>query len=245
MKRHLFPLCLLLLAGMALPADAQQREIRGRVISSTEQFELPGALISVVGTQIGAVSGQNGLFLLSAPAGEVRIRVTMLGFKTAEMVVSAQQSNVTISLETDVLNIEGVVVTGRATSVARRNLAIAIATIPVAEMARVPAESLEKAIQGKVAGALIETNSGAPGGGLQVRLRGTSTIIGGSEPLYVLDGIVVSNAAIPSNQNAISRASGGSNPSLTQDALVNRIADLNPNDIEKIEILKGAAASSI
>ncbi|MCH7563098.1 MAG: SusC/RagA family TonB-linked outer membrane protein [Gemmatimonadetes bacterium] len=245
MKRHLFPLCLLLLAGMALPADAQQREIRGRVISSTEQFELPGALISVVGTQIGAVSGQNGLFLLSAPAGEVRIRVTMLGFKTAEMVVSAQQSNVTISLETDVLNIEGVVVTGRATAVARRNLSIAIATIPVAEMARVPAETLEKAIQGKVPGALIETNSGAPGGGLQVRLRGTSTIIGASEPLYVVDGVIVSNAAIPSNQNAISRASGGSNPSLTQDALVNRISDLNPNDIEKIEILKGAAASAI
>lgn len=245
MRRHLFSLCLLLLAGVALPADAQQREIRGRVVSSPEQFELPGAVVSVVGTQIGAVSGQNGAFLLSAPAGEVRIRVTMLGYKTGEMVVSAQQSNVTISLEIDVLNIEGVVVTGRATAVARRNLSIAIATIPVGEMARVPAESFEKAIQGKVPGAVIETNSGAPGGGIQVRLRGTSTINGGSQPLYVVDGIITSNVAIPSNQNAISLASGGSNPSLTQDALVNRITDLNPNDIEKIEILKGAAASAI
>ncbi|GMR13901.1 MAG: SusC/RagA family TonB-linked outer membrane protein [Gemmatimonadota bacterium] len=245
MRRRLFSLCLLLLAGMALPADAQQREIRGRVVSSPEQFELPGALVSVVGTQIGAVSGQNGVFLLSAPSGEVRIRVTMLGYKTGEVVVSPQQDNVTISLETDVLNIEGVVVTGRATQIARRNLAVAIATVTVDEMTRAPSETLEKAIQGKVPGALIETNSGAPGGGMQVRLRGTSTINAGSQPLYVVDGVIASNVAIPSNQNAISLASGGSNPSLTQDAQVNRISDLNPNDIEKIEILKGAAASAI
>jgi TonB-dependent SusC/RagA subfamily outer membrane receptor len=80
---------------------------------------------------------------------------------------------------------------------------------------------------------------------VQVRLRGVSTINAQADPLYVIDGVVVSNAAIPSNANEVTEAAGGSNPSLTQDAVVNRIVDLNPNDIESIEILKGPSAAAI
>ena len=86
---------------------------------------------------------------------------------------------------------------------------------------------------------------GAPGGGVQVRLRGTSTINALSQPLYVVDGVVVSNEEVPSNQNAVTLASSGSNPALTQDATVNRVADLSPNDIDRIEVLKGASAAAI
>src|SRR2546430_7137795 len=80
---------------------------------------------------------------------------------------------------------------------------------------------------------------------MQMRMRGVTSITGSSEPLYVVDGVVVSNVAIPSNQNAVTKSTQGSNPSLTQDNQVNRIADLNPNDIENIEVLKGASASAI
>ena len=83
-----------------------------------------------------------------------------------------------------------------------------------------------------MAGADIQTNGGAPGGGLQLRLRGTTSINATAEPLYVVDGVVMSDVAIPSNQNVVTKAASGSNPSLNQDAQVNRIADLNPEDIE-------------
>jgi TonB-dependent SusC/RagA subfamily outer membrane receptor len=162
------------------------------------------------------------------------------------VVIPAGQNDVTIRLETDVLNLEGIVVTGQATSVARRNLANGVSTITAEQIERAPpSETVEKMLQGKLAGALIETNSGAPGGGVQVRLRGVSTINGENEPLYVVDGVVISNVAIASNANAVTEASGGSNPMLTQDALVNRAVDINPNDIQSIEILKGASAAAL
>ena len=238
---------LTVLAGVltASTLSAQEREIRGRVTGAPSGAGLADALVDVVGAQYQAVSDRTGSFVIRAPSGEVRLRVSLLGYTTTEVVVGASQSDVQILMDQDVLNITGVVVTGRATSVQRRNLANAVATVVASDMDRTPAESVEKQIVGRVSGALIETNSGAPGGGIQVRLRGVSTINGASEPLYVVDGVIVSNVGIPSNQNAITAASGGSNPSLSQDAVVNRIADLNPNDIERIEILKGASAAAI
>ena len=136
-------------------------------------------------------------------------------------------------------------VTGRGTGIERRNLPNAVATVSGEELSRVTAQSIEHALQGKVAGADIQTNSGAPGGGAQVRLRGVTTISASASPLYVVDGVIISNVAIPSNQNAVTRAGSGSNASSAQDAPVNRVVDLNPADIENIEILKGASASAI
>src|SRR3989475_3489788 len=107
-----------------------------------------------------------------------------------------------------------------------------------------PASTIESALQGKIPGAQIEGNSGAPGGGAQISLRGVSTINGGVDPLLVVDGIVISNRAIGNNMNAISLAAAGGNAS-NQDNPVNRIADLNPADVENVEMLKGAAAAAI
>ncbi|HYI01930.1 SusC/RagA family TonB-linked outer membrane protein, partial [Hyalangium sp.] len=104
---------------------------------------------------------------------------------------------------------------------------------------------VDQAIQGKVAGANIQANSGAPGGGLQMRLRGVSTINGDTAPLYVIDGVIISDVAIASGIFAVTASTGGSNPQPTQDSQVNRVADINPNDIESIEILKGASAAAI
>ena len=108
-----------------------------------------------------------------------------------------------------------------------------------------PTPSLEHQLQGKVAGAEISTNSGAPGGGVQIRLRGITSINATAEPLYIVDGVVLSDIAIASNANGITGAASGSNPALNQDGLVNRIADLNPAEIESVEILKGASAAAI
>jgi TonB-dependent SusC/RagA subfamily outer membrane receptor len=120
-----------------------------------------------------------------------------------------------------------------------------VASVTAQELVRTPTVSVEAAMAGKIAGADIQSNSGAPGGGMQVQLRGPSSIIAAATPLYVVDGVIVSDAAIAPGTNAITRASGSAGIATRQDNPTNRIADINPNDIENIEILKGAAASAI
>jgi TonB-linked SusC/RagA family outer membrane protein len=230
---------------LATGAAAQQREVTGRVTTGDGATAIPGATVTIAGTGVGALTDASGNFRINVPQGPVVLQVRSIGYSSRDVTVPANQNTVAIQLEVDVLRLDELVVTGRATAISRRNLANAVAKVSAEEVERVPAESIEKALQGKVAGAIIETNSGAPGGGVQVRLRGVTTINGDADPLYVVDGIVLSNAAIPSNQNAITESASGSNPSLDQDAVVNRIVDLNPNDIESIEILKGPSAAAI
>lgn len=243
LKRMLFMAGALLLAR-APDALAQQREITGTVVSAEANQPLAGASVTLAGTTRGTQTDPQGGFTLSVPAGAVRLQVSHPGYVAQTVTVPAGEATIGVRLAEDVLNLEGIVVTGQATTVARRNLANAVATVTAEELDRTPSESVEKALQGKIVGANISTNSGAPGGGVQVNLRGISSINGASEPLYVIDGVVVSNVAIPSGANAVTRASGGSNAS-NQDAPVNRIADLNPEDIASIEVLKGPSTAAI
>ncbi|MBA3342444.1 MAG: SusC/RagA family TonB-linked outer membrane protein [Gemmatimonadaceae bacterium] len=225
---------------------AQTRTVTGTVTDAQSGEPLVAARVSVRGTTLAVITGSTGTFtLVNVPAGAVTLSVRRIGYQPGLLNLTAAESAVRTSLTRDLLHLTDVVVTGQATVVDRRNLANAVATVTASEVSRVSAQSVEHAIQGKVAGASITANSGAPGGGVQMRLRGTTSINAASEPLYVVDGVVMSNVAIPSNQNAVTRSTGGSNPNLTQDGQVNRIADLNPNDIENVEILKGASASAI
>ena len=226
------------------PAAAQQREISGTVVAAQTGAPLVGARVTLAGTARGVNTGAGGAFRITAPAGEVRLRAAILGYAARDVAVPAGQSEVTIRLEVDALNLEEIVATGQATGVARRNLANSVATVRAADVERAPAQTVDKALQGKVPGAIISTNSGAPGGGVQMDLRGVSSINGTSDPLWVIDGVVVSNVSIPSGQNAATRAINGDSASV-QDAPTNRISDINPDDIESIEILKGASAAAI
>jgi len=245
--------CLLALVALFIvagTADAQPRPpfvrtISGHVTSSVSGDPLRGASVSVVGTQIRAVTSERGEFSLSAPDGAVTLAVRSIGYKHSTVPVAADQSTVDIRLEPDVFNLEAVVVTGQATGVEKRYAPNAVATVAAADLSRVPAPSVETAIRGKVAGAVIQQNSGAPGGGIQVKLRGVSTLNGLSSPLYVVDGVIMSDAAIPNNQQVVTLSNQGSNPSPLQQNQVNRIADLNPYDIDNVEVLKGASAAAI
>jgi len=237
---------LALAAAVGAPrAWAQQRQITGRVTNATSGEAVGRANVSVEGTAISALTSDQGEFSLAGPEGNATLLVRHIGFRRREITVSASQGRVEVTLEPDVFNLEAVVVTGLATGVERRNAGNAVATVSAAELGFVPTASLEQQLQGKIAGADIQQNGGAPGGGLQVRLRGVTSINATAEPLYVVDGVIVSDVAIPSNQNAVTAAAGGSNPSLDQDAQVNRIADLNPSDFESIEVLRGASAGAI
>ncbi len=235
---------LLLLVLGAQAGHAQVRQISGRITNAQTEQAVPEATVAVLGTQIVAQAGSDGRFVLNAPEGNANLMVRGIGFKRQQILVPVGQETVNVALEPDVFKLEEIVITGQATGVEQRNLANAVSTVSAAELTRAPTPTIESALQGKIPGATIQANSGAPGGGIQVNLRGVSTIIGDLEPLYVVDGIAVSDVAIPNGANAVTAAQAGGNPR-NQDNAVNRIADINPEDIERIEVLKGGSAAAI
>jgi TonB-linked SusC/RagA family outer membrane protein len=234
---------LLLVLGVQA-GNAQVRQITGRITNAQTEQGVPEATVAVLGTQIVAQASNDGQFTLNAPEGPANLMVRAIGFKRQQVQLPAGQETLNVALEPDVFKLEEIVITGQATGVEQRNLANAVSTVSAGELTRAPTPTIESALQGKIPGATIQANSGAPGGGLQVNLRGVSTIIGDLEPLYVVDGIVVSDVAIPNGANAVTQAQAGGNPR-NQDNAVNRIADINPEDIEKIEVLKGGSAAAI
>ncbi|HEY7026604.1 MAG TPA: SusC/RagA family TonB-linked outer membrane protein [Gemmatimonadales bacterium] len=246
MKPRLVWLAATFLALAGMPLAAQERILTGTVTDSATGDPIAGASIGIQGTRIVTHTNANGVFNLAAlPDSALTVMVRFIGYRKRDVVVAAGETTVAIQLAKDLFKLEEIVVTGQATGIERKNVATAVATVGADEMNSTPSVSVEQQLVGKVAGADIQSNSGAPGGGLQMRLRGTTSINASASPLYVVDGIVVSDIAIPSNQNAVTRAAAGGNTSPDQDAQVNRIADVNPEDIQSVEILKGAAASAI
>lgn len=245
MRRRLsFYLPLLLLATASAAAEAQSRLITGRVTSRESGQALPGATVQIAGTNIGTQAGDSGAFRLQAPQGAQTLVVRFIGYSRTEVRVSAEQSTTgDIALAREALKLSEVVVTGQATSQERRNVSTAVSTVTAEEVNRTPAVSLDNALQGKIVGANINMNSGAPGGGGQVQIRGVTSILGSGEPLYVVDGVIISNAAYSPGTNALTRAGAGTTN--IQDNPVNRLADINPNDIASIQVLKSAAATAI
>jgi TonB-linked SusC/RagA family outer membrane protein len=225
-------------------AVGQVRQITGRVTNTQTQQGVPEATIAVLGTDLVSQTNNEGNYVLNAPSRSQTLVVRAIGYKRQQLTVPPGQTTADVSLEPDPFKLEEIVITGQATGQERQNLPNAVSTVSSSELNRAPSPTLESALQGKIPGAYIQANSGAPGGGYQLSLRGVSTINASTDPLYVVDGIVVSNAAIPNGQNAVSCAQCGGNPR-NQDNPVNRIADLNPEDIERIEVLKGGSAAAI
>jgi len=230
---------LAMLVLVSASAQAQMHEVTGRVTATNGQ-PLPGVLVAVVGQQTGARTNERGEFRLQVPTGDVTVVARAIGYKRGTQRITSGSSTADFSLEKDVLELEGVVVTGQATSTERQNAATAVAVVSSAALSRVPATSLESALQGKVIGASINMNNGAPGGGGQIQIRGQSSLIGRIEPLIIIDGVAISNAT-RSNRMAVVTGSLNSG----EENGTNRLADINPNDIESVEILKSAAASAI
>ena len=231
------------LVGVA-GASAQERQITGRVTASTGEA-VAGAAVSVTGTAFAAVTNPDGRFTIPAPAGAVTLVVRRIAFKRREVAVPAGQTTADVVLEPDVFNLEAVVVTGQATGVERRNAAMATTNVSGEQISQVPSPALDRALAGRVPGAIISQNSGAPGGGTQIQIRGNNTVIGSPDPLFVVDGVIYSDASLPSGLFTVTRSSSNRGFGEQQDDPVNRLADLNPDDVESIEVLRGAAASSI
>lgn len=233
-----------LVAAPAAEAAGQDRTIVGQVTDGRTGRGLGVGQVTVIGTQVSDRLRPDGVFVLQVPVGEVTLLVTSLGYRAKEVLVLARQELANVQLEVDALKLERLVVNGRATEVERRHLANAVASLGSNDFNNAPATTWEEMMHGKVAGLQIKQASAAPGGSNLLRLRGISSIFGNNTPLFVLDGVIVSDARIDGGLNAVSLAEGRNRIAGTShDGLPNRIADLNPNDIASVEILRSAAAT--
>ena len=233
-----------LLSALAASAGGQgTRDITGKVTQSGSGAPIPEASVSIFGQPVGVRVNERGEYRIRVPQGDVTLLVRSIGFQRQTRRVPPGEQSADFSLEKDVLQLEQVVVTGTATTLEKRNATTAITALSSEEISRAPAQSIENQLQGKVLGASINMNTGQPGGGGQIQIRGVTSILGQGDPLYVIDGVIMSNASNSSGLNGITGAGGGIGG--TQDAVVNRLADLNPNEVESIEVLKTAAATAI
>lgn len=255
MRPRVFAVPLLMLGAAQIAAAQQTRTVTGVVTNAATSQPLEEITVSAAGTNAVTRTNAQGQYRLVVPSGDVTLIARGIGFKRITQRVPAGQTAANFSLEKDVLQLEQVTVTGQATELATRNATTAVAVVNAEEVTRAPAQSLEQALQGKVLGAKIDMNSGAPGGGAQIQIRGVTSVIGNGQPLIVLDGVILSNEGFSSGANGLTGAGAtgaaagqqgqGAGIGGGQDAVVNRLADINPSEIESIEILKSAAATAI
>ena len=212
--------------------------VRGRVTDAADGRALSDAQVTVTGTRVGTTSGANGEYTLTAvPPGPRSITVRRLGYEPVTRpvtVMAGELATADVALQVSALNLAEVVVTGSATPTEKRKIGTSVAAVDSTTIVRAQAVTVDQALQGKVPGAQITQNSGGPGGGgISVRLRGTNSFIAGSDPLYIVDGVIIDNSS-----GQLADLGGRSNPQ-------NRLADLNPSDIARIEVIRGAAAAAL
>lgn len=212
----------------------------------TEESGLPviGANLLIKGTDIGTITDIDGRYSLSGniPDGTYDLIVSFIGYsnKTVQITVpSASGMTQDFILEVDALKLDEVIITGNTATTTRKQLGNSISVLKADNLNKSATTNTLGALQGKVMGAQITQNSGDPAGGISVRLRGASSINGSSDPLYIIDGVVVDN----SSQNVINRNADAMGTSFS--AGQNRLVDINPADIDRIEVLSGASAAAL
>lgn len=221
-----------------------QEVLEGKTINEATGEVVPFVNVIEKGTTNGTTSDFDGNYSLSVESLPTTLVFSYLGFETQEIRVTSN-SPMTVQFVESSATLDEVVVTGLATSVKRANAANAVSSLSASEISgRTPPPTLDGALYGKFAGATVSANSGAPGGGLSVKLRGATSIQGNTQPLYIIDGVYIDNSSIAAGLNVVSAAAAGGSAS-NQDNPSNRIADINPEDIANIEILKGASAAAI
>lgn len=207
---------------------AQGISLEGNVVDTDSNDPLPGATVFVKGTSNGTTTNFDGNFELNALVGDTLV-ISYLSMKTQELVVLS--SHLSIRMEPDVNQLEEVSVSVGYFDVSKKDLSGSIAQIDAKQLEKNRTNSIESLLQGQAAGVVV-TESSEPGGGVGISIRGVNSMLGGTQPLYVLDGVPV---------NPVTDAQGNGGTGGQQSSL----AFLNPNDIEKIEVLKDAAATAI
>ncbi|RMF24088.1 MAG: SusC/RagA family TonB-linked outer membrane protein, partial [Bacteroidetes bacterium] len=245
MKKPVTKSWLLLLSLLFFGSATYAQFTATGTVQDTDGEPLIGVSIVVKGTALGTVTDLDGSFSLEVPSDPAVLIFTYTGYASQEVEVSSSNPRVEVTLETATTLLDEVVVTGLATTVKRANLANSVASIDARKLTGVTTQqTMDGALYGKFTGANISANSGAPGGGITVKLRGITSLTANSQPLYIIDGVYLDNSAIKAGFDVVSLSQAGGSTSV-QDDPSNRIADIDPEDIERIEILKGASAAAI
>ncbi|HPH47215.1 MAG TPA: TonB-dependent receptor plug domain-containing protein, partial [Chryseolinea sp.] len=211
----------LLLAGIFLfcsePIWAQQNVVTGRVTSQDDGLGFPGVNIIVKGTTIGTATDSDGKFSIDVPSSESILVFSSIGYSTKEEIVGSR-SVIDVVLSADITSLSEVVVVGYGT-VKKSDVTGALTSVSAEQLRSVPVQSISQGLQGRASGVDIAQTSSRPGDNPVIRIRGNRSLLGGNEPLIVMDGI-----PLPEGSS---------------------INDFNPNDVQSIEILKDASAAAI
>lgn len=226
MKRHL--LILLLLLGVCLSLQAQK--ITGTVTASEDGLPLPGANVLIKNTSDGTTTEVDGTYEISVGKGATLVFSSM-GYEVKEVVVGSE-TVINVVLESSAQLLKDVVVVAYGT-VKKSDLTGSVSSVSSEELTRTAPTSLDQALQGRAAGVQVTQVSGRPGGETSIRIRGSSSINAGNEPLYVVDGMLITS------DNGQTNAGG------TAGSGLNGLSSINPGDIERIEILKDASATAL
>ncbi len=231
--------------GAFTSAFAQEVVVSGSVVDDRGKA-VAGVGIKAKGVAAGGFSDSKGLWRVRIPnANGATLVFSYIGFKPFELKATESKADILVKLQEDVLKTSEIVVTGVASSIKKANSPTSIGTISEKELLPAPAQTVDQAFAAKFAGVSIRQNTGAPGGGNSITLRGATTLIGGSQPLYIIDGVIVNNGTFSGGQNTVTAAgAGGATGGATQEQSANRIADINPNDIEDVQVLKGPSAAA-
>ena len=217
------------------PAAAQTGVVQGQVLDGASGRSLANAQVLVEGTGIGQITNSSGRFvLLNVPAGEHVVRVTLIGYEGSErtvMVPAGRTVTADIELSSTAIALNEIVVTGVGAETTRRALGTSVEVLSAEDFELAPVQSIDQVLQGRVAGATIRSTSAQPGTGSLINFRGISSVFNAQTPVIYVDGVRVDN------DHATTFGTGGEQSSA--------LADLLISDIERIEVTKGGAASTL
>ncbi len=216
-----FSMVLLTMAGLL----AQDRTVSGTVNGEAGDG-LPGVNVLVKGTTVGTVTDINGNYRLQVPEEADVLSFSFIGYQTVEETINGR-STIDVTLTADVSELSEVVVTGYGTQI-KRDVTGNIASVSGEQIEDIPVPTLEQAMQGRAAGVFVEAGNGKLGQGIKVRVRGAASVSASNEPLYVVDGVIITTENLSGT-----------------DAATNPLSDINFNDVESVQVLKDASAAAI
>ncbi len=229
-------LCIFILCLFTFVAEAQKRAVTGVVKEKATGDPLPGVTVQEKGTANGTVTDVSGQFHLNVNPGAT-LQFSFIGMKPVEKAVG-ESSTVNVSLETSTEQVDEVVVTAMGIRKETKALGYAVQKVSSEELNKVKEPNLVNALNGKVAGVNVTNSNGAPGASSQIIIRGSTSLTGDNQPLFIVDGVPVDNSAVSGDSDT-----GGLSATSTYTG--NRGMDLNSEDIESITVLKGPAAAAL
>ncbi|MDP4184188.1 MAG: SusC/RagA family TonB-linked outer membrane protein [Bacteroidota bacterium] len=245
MKTKLLTFLAILLCSLASTGSlmAQERTIRGVVTSADDGLTIPGVTVIVPGTSVGTTTDGDGAFVIKVGTKVSKLQFSFVGMQTKVVVLSSSNS-INVVLQSDARQIDQVVVTALGEKVKKRGLGYSTQDVKGNELAQGQRDNFLNSLSGRVAGLEVTSTSGMPGASSSIIIRGASSLSGNNQPLFIVDGLPISNSTFSTGALASSLNSGSDLANRGAD-FTNRAADINPEDIESMTILKGPEASAL